>query len=187
MFLRKLLHILLYYFPLLQNKYHDCLYLDHTAKGCQHELSFLPQACFSQRRNLTLPDKPSVSGHLNKATLLNDISLQLTYNHQQMPGRLSVTYQCFLLLQTLKGTRWVWTNSHNTAMLERAQQETLVDMKLITVFFWFSPLTEVKYFLMHLFPHLCKKQSTWPSSHGEGLLKFCSSSLHNVCCYVTFL
>lgn len=45
-------------------------------------------------------------------------------------------------------------------MLETAQQETLVDMNLITVFFWFSPLTEVKYFFMHLFPHLRKKECT---------------------------
>lgn len=124
MFLRKLLQILLNYFPLPLNKHLDCLYLDHTAEGCQHELSFLPQACFSQCRNLTLSNKPSVSGHLNKATFLNDISLQLTYNHQQMPGRLSVTYQCLLLLQTLRGTRWLWTNSHNTAMLKTAQRNS---------------------------------------------------------------
>lgn len=118
MFLRKLLQILLNYFPLPQNKHLDCLYLDHAADSCQHELSFLPQACFSQCRNLTLPDKPSVSGHLNKATFLNDISLQLTYNHQEN-ARAPVSD--ILLLQTLKGTRWVWTNSYNTAILETAQ------------------------------------------------------------------
>lgn len=83
MFFRKLLQTLLNYFPLPQNKHLDCLYLDHATESCQRKLSFLPWACFGQHRNLTLPNKPSVFGHPNKATFLNDITLQLTYNHQQ--------------------------------------------------------------------------------------------------------
>lgn len=83
MFFRKLLQTLLNYFPLPQNKHLDCLYLAHATESCQRELSFLPWACFGQRRDLTLPNKPSAFGHPNKATFLNDITLQLPYNHQQ--------------------------------------------------------------------------------------------------------
>lgn len=136
MFLRKLLQILLNYFPLPQNKHLDCFYLDHTAEGCQHELSFLPQACISQGGNLTLPNKPSVSGHLNKATFLNDISLQPTYNHQQN-ARVSVSDIPMLSAATAsrgeeEGLHKALQHSHAGGSTAR---KALVDTNPITGFF----------------------------------------------------
>jgi len=119
----------------------DCLYLDHTAEGCQHELSFLPQAYFRQGRNLMLPTKRSVSGHLNKATFLNDVSLQPTYNHKQN-SRASVsdipTWSAATACRREEvGLHELLHHRHAGASTAR---EALVDTNPITVFFWFSPL-----------------------------------------------